>query len=250
MMTEKLFHYEIGQGKPLICLHGYALDHTIWLKMADEIKNNVKLILPDLRGHGRSPAPEGKYSMRSMAEDVLRIMDDQNLECACIAGHSMGGYIAISLAEHYSDRLSGFALVASHTFEDKPEKKINRIDDIERVRQTSVAEVLSEMPEKLTKYSEISDYCRKIIFQTSKNGVMGVLGGMAERLDRTLVLNSLLIPKMVIAGVDDQFIPLLTSRKMADMVDGLNLVEIAGAGHMPMMERPCETGKALINLFE
>ena len=70
-MNEKLYFHEIGQGKPLICLHAYALDHTIWLKMAEEMRNCVKLILPDLRGHGRSPSPEGKYSMRTMAEDVI-----------------------------------------------------------------------------------------------------------------------------------------------------------------------------------
>ena len=64
-MTENLFYLKIGEGNPLICLHGYALDHSIWLKMSGEMKNNVKLILPDLRGHGKSPKPEGKYSMRA-----------------------------------------------------------------------------------------------------------------------------------------------------------------------------------------
>lgn len=249
-MTEKLFSLEIGQGKPLICLHGYAMDHTIWLKLSEVIRTSVKLILPDLRGHGKSPSPDGKYSMRTMAEDVLRLMDDQNLECASIAGHSMGGYIALALAEHYPDRLSGLALVASHSFEDLPEKKKARIEDIERVRKTSVAEVLAEMPGKLTKYLEISDYCKDLIFRSSKNGVMGVLAGMAERPDRTEVLKKVLTPKMIIAGVDDQLIPLKTCEKMADMIGGLAFVEIEGAGHMPMMERPLETGKALIKIIE
>ena len=152
-MIEKLFYIEKGQGKPLVCLHAYALDHTIWLRMADELRTSVKLILPDLRGHGRSPSPEGKYSMRTMAEDVLRLMDDQNLECAYIAGHSMGGYVALALAEHYPDRLSGLALVASHSFQDLPEKKKSRIEDIERVRQSTVADVLADMPRKLTRVS-------------------------------------------------------------------------------------------------
>ena len=249
-MTEKLFCLEIGQGKPLICLHAYALDHTIWLKMSDVIRTSVKLILPDLRGHGRSPSPDGKYSMRTMAEDVLRLMDDRNLERACVAGHSMGGYVALALADHYQDRLSGIALVASHSFEDIPEKKKSRIEDIERVRLSSVAEVLAEMPEKLTKYPEIAGYCKQLISQSSKNGVMGVLAGMAERLDRTDVLKAIEMPKMIIAGVDDQLIPLKTSRKMAEMIEGMKLVEIEGAGHMPMMEKPLETGSALLNLFE
>ena len=131
-----------------------------------------------------------------------------------------------------------------------PEKKKARIEDIERVRQSSVAEVLAEMPEKLTRNPEIAGYCKQLISQTSKNGVMGVLAGMAERPDRTDVLKAIVIPKMIIAGVDDQLIPLKTSKKMAEMVEGLNLVEIEGAGHMPMMEKPFETGSALLNLFK
>lgn len=249
-MTEKLYSLEIGQGKPLICLHGYALDHSVWLKMSEEIRAIVKLILPDLRGHGRSPSPVGKYSMRTMAEDVLRLMDDQNLGCAFLAGHSMGGYIALALADHYPDRLSGLALIASHCFEDLPDKRKSRIEDIERVRRSSVAEVLAEMPEKLTRNPQIANYCKRLISQTSENGVMGVLAGMAERSDKTEILKVIEIPKMIIAGVDDQLIPLKTSRQMAEMVKGLTLVEIKEAGHMPMMERPNETGIALLNLFE
>lgn len=249
-MIEKLYCLEIGQGNPLVCLHGYAMDHSIWLRMSDEIKTGVKLILPDLRGHGRSPSPDGNYSMRSMAEDVLKLMDDRNLERACVAGHSMGGYIVLALAEYYPDRISGIALVASHSFEDIPEKKNARIEDIERVRHSFVTEVLAEMPEKLTRNPEIAGYCKQLISKSSKNGVMGVLAGMAERPDRTAVLKALEIPKMIIAGVDDQLIPFKTSKKMAEMIKGLTLVEIKGAGHMPMMEKPFETGSALLNLFE
>lgn len=249
-MNEKLFYLEIGQGSPLVCLHGYALDHTIWLKMSEVIKNSVKLILPDLRGHGKSPSPEGKYTMRVMAEDVLKVMDTQKLERVCIAGHSMGGYIALALAEYYPDRLSGLALVASHAFEDPPEKKIARIADIDRVKQSSVPEVLSEMPGKLTSNPEIAEYCKQLISMTSKNGMMGVLAGMAERQDRINVLKALKKPKMLIAGADDQLIPLKTNYQMARMIGELKLVEVKNAGHMPMMENPHETGSALLNLIK
>lgn len=246
-MNEKLFYVEIGEGKPLICLHGYALDHTIWLTISEEMKKNVKLILPDLRGHGRSPVPEGKYSMRAMAEDILQIMDSHRFERAFIAGHSMGGYIALALAEFYPDRLSGLVLVASHAFEDLPEKKKARLEDSERVKQSSVAEVLKGMPDKLSKKPEVIDYCRKLIFQTSKNGVMGVLAGMAERPDRINVLKALRIPKMVIVGTEDQLIPLKSSNDMVRIVKELKLIEIKNAGHMPMMENSHETGMALLN---
>ena len=248
-MAEKLFYVEIGQGSPLICLHGYALDHTIWLEMAEEMKSDVRLILPDLRGHGKSTAPIGKYSMRAMAEDVLQTMDSLGLERAYIAGHSMGGYIALALAAHHPDRISYLALVASHAFADLPEKKIARLEDIERVKYSSPAEVLSGMPGKLTRNPEVAEYCKKLISQTSKNGVMGVLAGMSERPDRIEVMASLKIPVIVIAGTDDQLIPLETSKEMAKRVKGIQLIEILNTGHMPMMENPREIAKALLKYF-
>ena len=162
----------------------------------------------------------------------------------------MGGYIALALAEFYPDRISGLALVASHCFEDKPEIKKARLEDIKRVQKSSIAEVLSEMPNKLSRNSDIADYCQMLISKTSKNGVMGVLAGMAERPNRITVLESLKSPKMVIAGTDDQFIPLDTSRDMAAKVKGLELCEIKDAGHMPMMENPNETAMALLNLIK
>ncbi len=248
-MTEKLFYLIIGDGIPLICLHGYALDHTIWLKMSDELDKQIKIILPDLRGHGKSPEPPGKYSMRNMAGDILQMMDSLYLDNAYIAGHSMGGYIALALAAHYPERVKGLALVASHAFADTQEKKNSRLLDIERVKQSSPADVLSEMPGKLSRKPEVAEYCKSLIYKTSRNGVMGVLAGMAERQDSIDILNSMRNAKMLIAGTDDQLIPLDTSKEMASKIKGLQLIEIKNAGHMPMMEKPQDTAKAITNFL-
>jgi pimeloyl-ACP methyl ester carboxylesterase len=79
---------------------------------------------------------------------------------------------------------------------------------------------------------------------------MGVLEGMAERPDRTDILKAFKKPKVLIAGIDDQLIPLKTSKDMARMIEELMLVEIKGAGHMHMMEKPFETGSAVLGLIK
>jgi 3-oxoadipate enol-lactonase len=249
-MAEKLYYIEIGRGSPLICLHGYALDHTIWLDMAEEMKSNVRLILPDLRGHGKSPSPEGKYSMLSMAEDILQIMDSLSIERATIAGHSMGGYIALALAELHQDRLLGLALIASHAFTDLPEKKRARLEDIEKLKMLTPLEVLSGMPGKLSKDIRVTEYCKTLISRASKNGILGVLAGMAERPDKIDIMASLKIPVIAIVGIDDQLIPLKTSKDMVPIAKRMQLIEILNAGHMPMMEKPQETAKALFNFIK
>jgi 3-oxoadipate enol-lactonase len=249
-MAERLYYQVIGEGYPLICLHGYALDHSIWLQVADLLKKSIRLILPDLRGHGKSPAPKRIYSMLDMAEDVSLVLDILNIKQAYIAGHSMGGYIALALAEKNPEKLFGLALVASHSYADSPEKKKSRLDDIERIKNSSVEEVLKDFPAKLTKNLEVANYCKKLISHTNKIGAMGVLGGMAERPDRTSVLASLNKSKILIAGNDDQLIHLEINKEISEKIKNLQIIEVRNVGHMPMMENPEQTAIALKKLIQ
>jgi 3-oxoadipate enol-lactonase len=244
-MAERLFYKDIGQGKPLICLHAYALDHSTWLSVADRLKGRVRMILPDLRGHGCSPAPTEKYSMRSMAEDILRIMDKLVLDQAALAGNSMGGYVAMAFAEHFSHRLAGLALVASHVYADTPDKKAARLEDIQKMKSMPSAQVLSGMAEKLSLKAHVVEYCRSLIQTADPIGMMGVLGGMASRSDTAHVLSALSVPAVIISGQEDQFIPLDISRKMVQLMKHPCLVEIPKAGHLPMMDSPETTANAL-----
>lgn len=203
------------------------------------------MILPDLRGHGRSPAPEGKYSMQEMAADILRIMDENSIERSILVGNSMGGYVSLAFAEHFPDRLSGLALVASHVYADSADKKSARLADIEKIRQTSVTDVLSGMPERLSRHPDVIEFCRERIAGADATGMIGVLGGMAERADAAKTFSTLKVPAMIIAGQEDQFIPIDLSRKMAQLMEEPRLVEIPNAGHLPMLDDPQLTYQAL-----
>lgn len=243
---DTLFFRKMGSGYPLICLHGYALDHTIWLKVANEIQSGVNLILPDLRGHGKSFASDGVYSMRSMAEDILRVLDLLRIDRAFIAGHSMGGYISLALAENHSDRLSGLALVASHPFADTPEKKKARLEESKKVSQQKSNEPITDMAQKLSKESDVIDFCISLISTTNYYGIIGGLAGMAERPEMVDQMNALKIPMFLIAGTNDQLIPIVTIEEMALKIPGLQIEMIKNAGHMLMMEKPEETATALL----
>jgi len=249
-MAEKLYFEEYGMGLPLMFLHGYPLDHTIWLPLVNDLKNNARLILPDLRGHGKSPVPTGKYTMIAMAEDVLALMDVLKIEKAIIAGHSMGGYVALAMAKEFPDRITGLALVASHAYADSPEKKKSRLETIPLVKEQGILPVLSSMSERLSYNKEVISFCHRIISQAKPRGVIGVLEGMAERPDRMDVLSELEVTTILIAGVDDQIISIDSNREMAAQMKHTWLVEIPGAGHMPMLEKPKEVARALQQFIE
>jgi pimeloyl-ACP methyl ester carboxylesterase len=244
-MSVKLFSEQFGQGIPLTLLHGYPLDHTIWMDIVPYLEADARLILPDLRGFGKSPAPSGKYSMRAMAEDVVALLDSLDIEKTILGGHSMGGYIALSLLRHFPERVGGLILVASHAYADSNEKKEARLSSIQAIEKEGVLPIISPMSEKLTYNREVVEKCKHIILETIPAGVMGVLAGMADRQDCTDILSGSDMAMMIIAGQDDQFIPIETSRKMAEMMKVPRLVEIPKAGHLPMLDQPEETASAL-----
>ena len=249
-MAEKLNYQEFGQGKPLALLHGYPLDHTIWLKLVPYLEKECRLVLPDLRGHGKSPAPKGTYSMRALAEDVARLLDTLAIEKTVLAGHSMGGYIAIAFARYFPDRLSALALVASHAYADSPEKKASRLSSIPIVEKEGAFPVVKDMPEKLSYNKDVVRFIRHIINNANQDGVIGVLAGMAERPDSIEFLSGIDLPVWIVAGQEDQLISVETNRKMAREIGNAKLIEIPKAGHLPMLDKPAQTADALMSLIK
>jgi 3-oxoadipate enol-lactonase len=243
MKTVKLFYEEMGASTPVVCLHGYPLDHTIWLDMAQELASEARMILPDLRGHGQSPVPEGPYCMAELAADVVRLLDDLGIERAAVFGHSMGGYVGLAFARHFPERLLGLGLVASRAFADTPEKQELRAQIIPLVLENGVG-LLTSMAEKLTADAALQDEMREMILRAHPQGVAGVLYAMGERPDDMAMLAEQAVPIAVIAGAEDRIVDLERSLEMRDALPPGHYIELA-AGHMPMMEAPALTADAL-----
>lgn len=245
----ELSYEEFGSGKPLIFLHGYPLNRTIWYPVVPLMEKYARLILPDLRGHGASPAPKGVYRMDTLASDVAHLMDRLEIKQAILVGHSMGGYVALAFARGYPSRVGGLALVASHCFADEPEKKKARLENAERVERTGDIEFIVEnMSPNLIDDLCWQDKLRPLMASTSPTGVAGVLRGMAEREDSCQVLAELEMPMAIIAGEQDAFIPLQRAEEMAHKMKKPWLEVMQGCRHMPMLEAPQEVSRVLIEL--
>src|SRR5688572_18090650 len=94
--------------KSLVLLHGYPFDHTMWEGVIRGLGSEQKVIAPDLRGFG-SPPGSAEPSLDSMADDVARKLDGT----AVVAGFSMGGYVALALADRHPEKIAGLALINS-----------------------------------------------------------------------------------------------------------------------------------------
>jgi 3-oxoadipate enol-lactonase len=250
MHPVELYYDEHGQGFPVVFLHGFPFDHTIWEPLVPDLSADARLILPDLRGFGRSPVTEGVYGMRLLAEDIVRLLDRMNIEKCVVVGHSMGGYVSLAFANAYPGRLAGLGLIATQAAADTPERRQARYKTADAVAHRGARVVASDMVSNLTPKTELQDAIRGLILRAQPDGIVGSLKGMAERVDMTGLLNTISVPAVVIAGTADQLLPMERMHTLAQMLPKGWLVEVQGGGHMLMMEEPQHVAGALRQLIQ
>ena len=244
----KLYVEDRGSGTPLVLLHGFPLDHTIWNQVVLLLEAHVRVLSPDLRGHGRSPAPQGVYTMELLAKDVAAMLDDLHVRRVVLAGHSMGGYVALAFAQAYPERVSALALVGSHAAADAPERRKGRYETAEEVLRQGVSGVANAMAPKLTLRAELVEPLHRLILKNAPEGVAGALQAMAERPDRREFLAGLDLPVLYLVGDHDPFVSLELAQAQANRLQRGELRIAIGAAHMPMLETPQFVADALKDL--
>lgn len=241
-----------GSGVPLLLLHGYPLDHSIWHEQASALQSKCRVITPDLRGHGDSPAPEGAYSMDLMAGDVLQLLDTLQIEKAVWVGHSMGGYITLAAWRLAPERFSGFGMVASNYLADTPEAKAKRFETAEKVSQVGAEAAVNPklFLEGTPADAPAAEHARQIMQNTAPAGIIGSLLAIAERPDSTETLKRINVPALVIGGAGDQLFKPEIPKQMAALIPNAELVMAEKSGHMPMMEEASLVTEALARLVQ
>lgn len=239
-----------GEGLPIVLVHGFGLDRSIWHDLVAKHLTQWQVILPDLRGHGGSDAPVGPYPITTLAQGLAQLIDQMGFEKVLICGHSMGGYVALAFAECFPHRLAGLGLITTNASADSAEKRAGRYTLIEEVRQRGSVAVADGLAPQLSHHPPVIEDAYRLIYQTSPDGLIGALEGMAERPDRTALLQKIEVPALVVAGEDDQIAGLDGARAMAAALPKGKFVSLPGVGHMPMLEAPDALGSALHSLME
>jgi pimeloyl-ACP methyl ester carboxylesterase len=246
----KLHNSEAGTGTPLVLLHGFPLSSDIWRAQRAGLSDWWRVITPDLRGHGKSPAPEGIYEMETMARDVFALLDSMGIGKAVIMGHSMGGYVTLAAAMLAPERFLGLGLISSQAAADTEEARQGRIKMVEKVAAEGSAAIAAAMIPRLfapdgEAPKAVVDEVRQIMLRTSPTGIIGTLKGMAARENTESLLAKMTVPVLLLAGEKDQLIPPAKSKALAAMVPKATLTILEKAGHMPMLEDPEGTTTAI-----
>jgi 3-oxoadipate enol-lactonase len=244
-----------GDGPAVLFIHGYPLDHTIWTHQIAALEGWCR-IAPDLRGMGRSDAPDLGYSMETYAADLAELLDLLGASDVVLVGLSMGGYIAFEFLRRWRQRVRGLVLVDTRAEADSPEARANRDAAAATARDQGAAAIAEAMLPKVLGASTRAgapatvERVRAMMAATPVAGIVGALGAMRERPDSTPLLPGMAgLPTLVIAGDEDELAPPAQARAMADAIPGASLVVIRSAGHLPTLERPTETTDAILGFL-
>jgi pimeloyl-ACP methyl ester carboxylesterase len=234
-----------GSGLPIILLHGFCENHHLWDQLSAKLSSRYKVLALDLPGFGRStPLPESCASIDDITGSIAEEIARRDIGPPVIIGHSLGGYVALALADLYPQLIRGVALVNSTTFSDNSAKIRTRNKVIEFISKHGAQKFTNQFVEDIfyrrDKYKKEMEIVRTMGLSCTKETLIQYTGLMRDRPDRTYLLTQSRLPTMVIAGSDDHLIPLSQSQEMIDFLPKGNGFLLNACGHMAMYEQPAE----------
>ena len=239
-----------GEGRAILFIHGYPLDKRIWQNQVNDLQG-WRRIAPDLRGLGKSDAPDLGYSMATYAADLSALLDALGVRQVVLCGLSMGGYIAFELVRSHRERVVGLVLISTKAEADSAEGRKARDQAAGVARERGAGAIAESMLPRLLAAESQQDAAlvagvRSMMSAAPVPGIVGALAAMRDRPDSTALLGTLTdLPTLVIAGESDQLIPLADVTRMHDALPNSMLKVIPGAGHLAPMEQPLLVTQAL-----
>jgi 3-oxoadipate enol-lactonase len=237
-----------GEGSPVLFVHGYPFDRTIWEPQLAAL-DGWRRIAPDLRGMGLSDAPDLGYSMARYAADLAALLDMLGAGRAVLCGLSMGGYVAFEFLRRWRERVAGLVLVATRAEADSVEGKRSREEAAALAREGGAAAIAETMLPKVLADSAPADLVermRELMSAAPVSGIVGALTAMRDRADSTALLGSLAgIPALVMVGSEDRLTPPARASAMASAIPDARLIVVAGAAHLPTLEQPAVVTDAM-----
>jgi len=260
---QPVFYRIVGEGQPVVLLHGFAEDGTVWDNQVAYLQNKFQLIIPDFPGSGGStfdtlgttedrrssigngqPSAQEQWAMEYFAECIKSVLDNENISQVSMIGHSMGGYITLAFADKYPNHLRSFGLFHSMAYPDSEEKKATRRRGIEFIQQNGPVKFLEQsIPNLFCEEFRKKDPAtvQKILTRYTNftgQSLVNYYEAMMLRPDRTHVLKSFPGPVLFILGKYDTAVPLEQGLQQCYM-PGLSYIHVLEhSAHMGMWEEP------------
>ncbi len=246
-----------GVGHPLLLVHGFPLDHSMWEHQIADLSVDFRVLAVDLPGFGISQPLETPVSICDFADALAAMLDQMRIDQpVTFCGLSMGGYIGWQFLKHFPKKVH--SLIACDT------RAVNDDDRTARGRRLMARQVVKDgsdsiaagMAKKLCgqttfdRNPDVTEQVACMIRSTDRHSIAAGQLAMADREDATSLLQTVKVPTLFIVGTEDVVTPPAEMKAMADMVDKSKFVEIPYAGHLAPLENPTAFNAAVRQFLE
>ncbi|WP_128547659.1 alpha/beta fold hydrolase [Larkinella soli] len=234
-----------SQPPVVVLIHGHGVDSAVWNALYEDLKGEYTVLKPDFSEH------TDYRTIEAYAGDLYGRLQTIGAEACVLIGHSMGGYIALALAESHPERVRGLILFSSTAFADDESRREGRRKAVETLETRGAAPFIGETVPKMfgDSYSrEHPEEVDRLVARYSGLPAEALASGvkaMAARPDRTEVLKKAAFPVLIVAGGEDKIIPPEKSRALFSAAPQARTQVLEKVGHLGMIEQPEETRKVI-----
>jgi pimeloyl-ACP methyl ester carboxylesterase len=235
LLPTPLFVEQSGAGTPLLLIHGLMVSGAMYQPVLPALVTHYRLIVPDLRGHGRSGALGGPYSVEQLARDLAQLLDDLQIDAAHVLGYSQGGAVAQQFAHDYPKRVRGLVLGCTYAY-----NMLSRRERLEGMLAPWFVRILGMRRVARLLFSgvgggerlppETARWLQEILAANDKTRMVAAVEAM-KAFDSRPWLHQITCPTLVIAGAEDTAVPLAHADMLAQGIPGAQLRVVDGAGH-------------------
>jgi pimeloyl-ACP methyl ester carboxylesterase len=246
--------HDSGRGHPVLLLHGVGCSADDWIGAARQFRGKFRVIRPDARGHGRSSAPPGPWTLADIVSDLVAIMDRLGVEKAHVAGFSMGGLLAQGLAIAHPDRVGKLAIIAATTGRTSEEQAQveERLAYIRANHPASYFDRHAAMrwftKEFSRDFPEVIDYCRRVVAANDHDGYVNAYQVLVGN-DLGPELPRIRHKTLVLTGENDIGAGPKAARFIAERIAGSHLIVLPRLRHQLLLEAPELVGGILREFF-
>ncbi|ABG59568.1 alpha/beta fold hydrolase [Cytophaga hutchinsonii] len=243
---------DVGEGTiPIIFIHGFPFDKTMWQRQMYFLKSSNRVIAYDLKGFGESKEQIASLTIEMFTEDLIAFMNALHIDKAILCGLSMGGYIVLNAVKKYPERFEALILSDTQCIADTAEAKEKRYKAIDEINENGVHAFNEKFiksifhTDSLIKKKEVIETLRINMQSNTRRSMTRVLAALAERTETCSEIHNIQIPTLIICGREDAVTPLSQSESMHEAIKGSMLRVIDNAGHVSNLEQPHTFNKHL-----
>ncbi len=249
-----LFFEEAGTGVPVILLHELGGNARDWDGQTAALSRHRRVVVPELRGHGRTPPPPGEmYTPSQHAADVYALLEHLGLEAPWVVGLSLGGLVTLALALEHPERLRGLVLVSTTAHADRYTREVlARWMQVfrEQGAEAYLNRLLQDVfyPDWLLDHLDEADRFREEQRHRRLAGIAPSAAGIASWDVRGQIAR-IRLPTLVVHGMDDRVVDPTSARILRQTILGSEMKLYANTGHLLHQEHPQEFTRLLEDFF-